>query len=223
MEKIKVEVEKRADTGKRARNALRSAGYIPATLYGKGFESLSLQVKGEGLAAILKDRAATNLLLELSVAGDKRLHPTVLIRQMQRDPITRQVLNIDFHRISMDQPVQTVVPLSFVGEPVGVHHGGLLEHIRDQVELSCLPEAIPDTIEVDITNLDFNEHISAQQVSLPEGVKMITHAEELIVAVRPKPVQVEEEVPEEAEVEAVEAEAEPEGEGEVEEAADDGS
>jgi large subunit ribosomal protein L25 len=222
MEKVKLEVEKRTDTGKRARNALRASGYIPGTLYGKDFESLSVQVKGEALGAILKDHGAMNMLLELSVIGDKRLHPTVLIRQMQRDPVTRRVLNIDFHRISMTQRITTVVPVSFSGEPAGVHHGGLLEHVRDQVEVSCLPEAIPDSIEVDISNLEINEHISAQQLPLPDGVQMVTHSEELIVAVRPKPVQVEE-VVEKVEVEGAEEEAEPAAEAEPEEGAEGAS
>jgi large subunit ribosomal protein L25 len=215
MEKLKFEVEKRDDTGKRARKALRSAGYIPATLYGKDLESLSLQVSGERLAGLLKDHGATNLLLELSVTGDKRRHPMVLIRQMQRHPITRRVLSIDFHRVSMDHAIHTSVPLAFVGDPVGVREGGILEHTRDDVEVSCLPQDIPEAIEVDISGLAVNEHISVSQIALPAGVEMATRSDEMIVAVRPKPIRLEEEVVEEVEkAEAAEAEGLPEAAGE---------
>ena len=211
MEKLRLEVEKRDDTGKRARKALRFAGYIPATLYGKDMESLSLQVSGEKLAGLLKDHSATNLLMELSIVGDKRRHPMVLIRQMQRHPITRQVLNIDFHRVSMDHAIQASVPLAFVGDPVGVREGGILEHTRDDVEVSCLPQDIPEAIEVDISGLAVNEHISVGQIALRAGVEMVTRSDEMIAVVRPKPIRVEEGVVEEVEkAEAAEAEGAPE-------------
>lgn len=176
-------VEARAGLGKGAARKLRAAGKIPAVLYGRGRESLSLALDPRALDRILRASGA-NTLLDLSVEGHPEVKDTVaLVKQLQRDPLRGSIVHADLYAVDLTRAVRVEVPVHLVGKARGLDFGGILEHTLRELELECLPRAIPDAIEVDVTHLEVGEAIHVRELALPEGVTMVTDADLAVVAV----------------------------------------
>jgi large subunit ribosomal protein L25 len=202
--------EPRDATGKGAARRLRAAGRIPAVVYGRGAESKAISVDPGALLKLLHDSGAgMNTLIDLSVDGTTQ---TVLVKELQRDPVRGRPLHTDFYLVELDKTVEVSVPIHLVGRAAGVELGGIVDHPLRELELECLPRAIPEGVEVDVSALEIGQSIHVRDLELPQGVSVLTD-ENLAVASVIAPTVVEEEVPEE-EVEAEEAAAEAE-EGEA--------
>jgi large subunit ribosomal protein L25 len=196
--------EVRDATGKGVARKLRAAGRIPAVVYGRGTESRAISVDPKALLQLLqKSGAGMNTLIELSVDGTAK---TVLVKELQRDPVRGRPIHTDFYLIDLDQKVEVSVPIHLKGRPEGVELGGILDHPLREIELECLPRAIPESIDVDVSALDVGDSIHVRDLELPGGVSVRTDAN-LAVASVVAPVVVEEPVVEEVE-EAEEAVAE---------------
>jgi large subunit ribosomal protein L25 len=205
--------ELRDATGKGVARKLRAAGRIPAVVYGKGVESQAISVDPSALQRLLQSTGAgMNTLIELSVDGATR---TVLVKELQRDPVRGRPLHTDFYLVELDKTVEVAVPIHLVGRPEGVELGGILDHPLRELELECLPRAIPESVDVDVTALDVGDSIHVRDLELPEGVSVRTDGN-LAVASVIAPAVVEEPVAEEAE----EAEEGEEAAAEGEEAAE---
>jgi large subunit ribosomal protein L25 len=209
--------ETRDATGKGVARKLRAAGRIPAVVYGREAETKALSVDPSALQRLLqRSGAGMNTLIELSVEDTSR---TVLVKELQRDPVRGRPLHVDFYLIELDQTVEVSVPIHLVGRPQGVEEGGILDHPLREIELECLPQAIPESVDVDVSALDIGDSIHVRDLALPEGVSVQTD-ENLAVASVVAPAVVEEPVVEELE-EGEEAVAEgEEGEAAPEEAAE---
>lgn len=196
--------ELRDATGKGVARKLRAAGRIPAVLYGKGAESKAISVDPSALQRLLQSGGAgMNTLIELRVDGTTR---TVLVKELQRDPVRGRPIHTDFYLVELDQTVEVSVPIHLVGKAPGVELGGILDHPLREIELECLPRAIPERVEVDVSALEIGDSIHVRDLELPEGVSVQTDAN-LAVASVITPAVVEEPVAEEA-VEGEEAPAE---------------
>ena len=150
-EKIVVEGAARTKRGKNENRRLRLTGKVPAVLYGGvGGAATPIAVPPKALLKILHSEAGQNTLiaLKLAGAGDTR----VLVKDFQLDPITHEVLHADFYRVAMDKVLRVTIPIIVHGEPKGIkQQGGILEHIRREIEIEVLPADIPEHIDVDVT------------------------------------------------------------------------
>jgi large subunit ribosomal protein L25 len=177
---LNIEVHPRPETGKNANRRSRAAGKIPAVVYGGGRESVAIEVDRKTLLDMMKGHSGETPIFLLKL-GDKERH--AMIRNMEVDPISRQVIHIDFQRVLMDQKVRVAVPVELVGTAVGVKvEGGLLDFVNREVHVECLPGDIPKHLELDVTDIHVGQHAEARQIQLPQGVTLLDEPEKVIVS-----------------------------------------
>ena len=208
-------VEVRSDTGKGVARKLRAVGRIPAVLYGHGNASVSLSIQAKDLDTLLKtSHAGLNTLIDLegdgAVAGK-----VVLIKELQRHSVAGTLSHADFFEIDATAKIHVSVPIKLEGIPEGVKLGGVLEHMMREIDLLCLPNAIPDLLEIDVSGMNQNESLHVSDLTLPEGVE--TGVDEALPIVHVATKKIEEEV----EVVAEGDEAEKEGDAEAAPAAEE--
>ncbi|MDD5422278.1 MAG: 50S ribosomal protein L25 [Candidatus Omnitrophota bacterium] len=192
MEKVILKAEVRTETGKRIAKDLRAKGLIPANVYRQGKAALSLQVANVELKDVLHTSAGENVIITLKISGgavtikDK----TVLIKEIQREPIKDSVLHVDFNEISLTETLKVDVPITAHGEPVGVKvDGGILEHVMRELQVECLPTDIPEKIEVEISSLKIGDAVYVKSVKVPDGVKVLNDPELIVMIVKPPKVE----------------------------------
>ena len=181
MESIKVVASRRGESGKGAANRLRATGKIPAVAYGKQLPAQALAVSPDALKQVFASAYGNNNVIELDVEGKDKL--TVLLRDYQYHPVSRQLLHADFVQIHLDQPVDVEVPLELTGKPVGVIKGGTLRQVFRKLPIRALPNDIPVKVVYDVTNLDLDGHVAPKDLNLPEGVSVRLPAEQTVAAI----------------------------------------
>lgn len=216
-------VEIRNETGKGVARKLRAAGRIPAVLYGHGKASISLSVQAKELDDLLKtSHAGLNTLIDLegdgSIAGK-----VVLIKELQRHSVAGTLSHADFFVIDRSEKLHVQVPIKLEGIPAGVKLGGVLEHMMREIDLECLPTAIPDSIDIDVSGMEEGDTLHVSDLTLPDGVETDVDEALPVAHVAMKKI-IEEETEEGAEgAEAAEGAEGAEGEdGGKEAAAEDG-
>jgi len=213
-------VHNRDSRGKGPARRMRAAGRIPAVLYGYRSEPTTLSVEAAELDRLLRTSSAgINTLIDLrgDVAGR-----TVLIKELQREPVRGTLVHADFYAIDATESLLVDVPLVVVGTSVGVSQGALLEELVREIQIECLPDSIPDSIEVDVTALDVGDSIHVGDIPLPEGTTLVSDPEILAVSCVVSRAAVAEEAAEGEGEEAAEGEGGEAAEGEGEESASDG-
>lgn len=173
-------VSGRTETGKGPNRRLRAKGMVPGVIYGTGQDPVMVTLNFRELEkALSRPNAATNLF-NLEGEGNK---VTAVIREIQRDPLTRRFLHVDLLRVAMDQEAEFEVPVHAVGTPVGVREGGLLEtHLRS-VTVRCLPANLPEELNPDLAGLQINQSFHVSDLQLPENVTIVTDPSETLFAV----------------------------------------
>jgi large subunit ribosomal protein L25 len=170
MAQTELNVTARDVVGKGGARSLRRQGLIPAVVYGKGMETCTVAVAPKALQAAIATEAGWNTLITLK--GDGAFDSTVVIlKDMQVEPIRRDVQHVDFQTIDLQKKVHVMVPVHPVGKSEGEKNGGLLQVIRHELELVCLPSAIPGAIEVDVTALGIGDVLHINDLVLPAGVE----------------------------------------------------
>lgn len=219
MERLVLEVSLREGTGKGVARKLRSAGRVPAVFYGHGIAPVHLQIDVIPLERVVHRGA--NALIDLQ-GPEQVVNKPVLVKELQRDPATRKPLHCDLFAVDLEEQITVDVPFHFVGRPRGVvEQGGVLEPLLRELEVSCMPLAIPDSIEIDVSALEIHDSVHVRDVALPEGVVALVDADQTVVHVVPPRVEeVAEEAAEEAAAEVPAAEGEPESEASAEESGD---
>ena len=204
---FKIKAEKREIFGKNASRRLRREGMIPAILYGADAINVPLTLKKQDVFMILRSDTGENTVFQVSFDSERR---DVMIKELQRDPVTDEILHADFVHIAMDKAIRVSVPVVSVGEAVGVKtEGGFVDFLTREVEIECLPKDIPEHIEVDISGLHLRQSLKAGDITLPEGVKLITSLDTILVLIE-VPLKEEEIEVEEEEEEVMAEEEEPE-------------
>lgn len=182
MAELAIDVQKRSETGTNANRRLRQAGKIPAVVYGGGKDTVPIVLDRKTLIDLMKsgDNENAIFLLKLADSGQER---HAMIRDMQVDPLTRQVVHIDFQRIVMDKKVKVQVPVELKGTAYGVKtEGGMIDFVHREVTIECLPGDIPKHLDLDVTDLRVGQHVEAKDLQLPEGVTLAEEPERVIVA-----------------------------------------
>lgn len=184
MEKILLKANKREASGK-ANRQLRQQGIVPAVIYGHGLKSAtSIQIDGKQLESIYQ-KAGGNKIIGIKI--DDATVKNGLFQDVQRDPISGALTHADLYLVSMDEKIETEVPLHFIGESVAVYQQeGTLVKALETVEVEALPADLPESFEVDISVLDdFEKEIRVSDLKIPEGVTLLTDVEELVAKVEP--------------------------------------
>ena len=198
-EKVILAAAVRLSVGKGPAGAARREGMVPAVVYRGGEGAVSIQVPQRELHRALHTPAGENVLITLqfneeskeTLKGNKELtggEGVVLIKELQHHPVSHQVIHVDFHQISLTQKITVSVPLAFKGEAIGVkQQAGVIEHLRWELEVECLPTEIPSEIPVEISGLEKGKTLHVKELSLPAGVRVLTDPEQSVIAcVEPK-------------------------------------
>jgi len=212
LELIELKANIRNFIGKSQARALRCAEKIPAVLYGPGTEPVLLSVSVKDLEKALKKSTASQVVLNLTIHNGKNNSRTAMIKELQIHPVSRNYQHIDFYEISMDRKIRVKVPVVAKGKSRGVEEGGILQIIRRELEILCLPTEIPETIEIDITDLDIGDSIHVKEIPFEGDIEIqadVNFTVITIVSPKAEVEEVEEEAEEGAE-EAVEGEELPE-------------
>ncbi|MGH2897341.1 MAG: 50S ribosomal protein L25 [bacterium] len=173
--RLELEVSLREGRGKSVTRKLRAQGLVPAIVYGSGIEPALITVEGLGLAKVL--RGGVNALVDLKGAKAIEGKP-VLVKEVQRDPLSRKVVHCDLYAVDLKARIDVEVPLHFVGIPRGVAlDGGVLEPLLRTLEISTMPLSIPESIEVDVSNLGIGDAIHVRDLLLPSDVILKTDAD----------------------------------------------
>lgn len=196
--------EIRNETGKGQARRLRDLGKIPAIFYGPKVSPVMLSVSYSELEKILRGKSAENIIFDLNISSGKKSKPkTVMIKEVQIDPVTRHYLHIDLYEIALGEAIEVNIPIILINTPIGVTNGGILQHTRRELSVSLLPKDLVEKIEIDVSNLDIGETMHVRDVPFPTGLKP-TEDESLAVATVVAPAVEEEK----EEVEGEEAETE---------------
>ncbi len=204
MEAIELKACVRKETGKGPARRFRKKGLTPAVFYGRGEEAIHLSVNVTDLSKIIKTKKE-NIFIKLLIEGEKRLEKLTMIKELQIEPVSRRFYHADFYEIRMDHKLTVDIPLRFVGTPIGIENGGELQHLKRDMKVSCLPSALPDFIDVDVSGLDIGSSIKIQDLQVPDGVEVLDPGDVGVAIVAFAKVSVPEE--EAAEGEAAEGEA----------------
>jgi len=169
---FELDAEFREDQGKGASRRLRHLGKVPAILYGGKRDARALLVDHTRLAQLMDNERFYSTILALKVGSQQQ---AAVLKDVQRHPYKNQIVHIDFQRVLEDEKIKMQVPLHFKGgaESKGVkEQGGVLSHVRNDVEVSCLPKDLPEFVEVDVSGLEINQVVRLSDLKLPAGVEL---------------------------------------------------
>ncbi len=206
MDNINLNAQTRKTRGNSPARALRREKRVPAILYGRGIDSRMLSIAAHDLELVVKKgnlgRSVYNLVVD-----DNPTPTTVMVKELQTHPVSRSFLHVDFYEVAMDRKIYVPVPVAVTGKCIGVENGGVLQLVRHELEVFCLPGNIPDDITVDVSQLDIGDAIHVEDLQLPADVEIPHDVNFTVLTV--SATRKETEGGEEAQAEAV---AEPAGE-----------
>jgi large subunit ribosomal protein L25 len=199
-QKFEVEASIRELKGKGASRRLRREEQVPAVVYGAGKPAVALTLAHKTISKALENEAFYSHILTLKTGSDSE---RVILKDLQRHSFKARILHVDFQRVRSDVKLHMNVPLHFIGaeKAPGVREGGALSHLVNDVEISCLPDDLPEYIELDLSEMQLNDIVHLSDLKLPKGVELVAlaHSDDKPVASLHVP-RVEEEVPAEAPV-----------------------
>jgi large subunit ribosomal protein L25 len=168
---ITIQAEKRSTFGKNANRQLRRQGRVPAILYGGAAASVPLALEKKDIVLIMKTETRENTLFKVGFGGEMR---DAMIKELQIDPVSDELIHADLVQIAMDKIIRVTVPVVPKGEAFGVKtEGGFVDFVTREIEVDCLPKDIPERIEIDITGLHLHQSVKIEAVTPPPGVKFV--------------------------------------------------
>jgi len=185
MDQVLLHAQSRTPEGKGAARKLRASGLIPSVAYGHGLEAKALVVDEKTLRDALRRHHGSNVLLDLKVDGEAPGNLAAIIKALQVDPVTQEVLAVDFQWVSLEEHVTVSVAVRLVGTAPGAVEGGAVDQMLHEVEITCLPLQMPEELTVDISGLGIHDLLHVSDIAAAEGVEVLTPAEEPVVTVRP--------------------------------------
>jgi large subunit ribosomal protein L25 len=200
--------QSREGTGKGSARKLRAAGRVPAVIYGHGEETRKLSVDAHELMTLFSKIRVESTVITMNIDGETE-PSRALVREVQRHAFRDDVVHVDFYQIHAGEMLTVQVPVRLVGAAPGVKAGGVLQHSLSEIEVRCLPDRIPTTLDVDISALEIGDSVHVRDIAQPEGVEFLVDAERTVCSLMAPTLVVEAE--DEAAAAAVEGEvAEPE-------------
>lgn len=202
MEIMNLKASLRDAAGDGPAKALRRDGKIPAILYGPNTAPIKLSIDRQDLEPVIKSGAVTQQLLKLAIEGRDGSH-NVMVKELQRHPVSHNLLHLDFYEVTMDQKIKVMVPVVTTGKSVGVELGGMLQIIRRELEVYCLPDQIPANITIDISDLDIGDSFHVEDLQLEGDIDIPAEVNFTILTILSTKAE-EEAAEEEEEVEGLE-------------------
>ncbi len=199
MEKIELQATVRKSVGNGPARVLRRAGQTPAVLYGRNTEPVLLAVDTKDLELILKQGSFGQFILNLVIQNGKKVTRAAMIKELQTHPVSGQLIHIDFYEVDMKRQIKVMVPIITTGSSIGVEEGGMLNIVRRELEVFCLPGDIPESIEIDISELGMGDSIHLEDIPLGENIEISSDVNYTVVTVLSPKVEEEEVVEEEEE------------------------
>ena len=206
---MKLEVREREDSGSRRTRRLRTDGFIPGVLYGKG-HSRAIVVPERELRAAMTGPSGLHAILDVVIEGQKTVHPSILA-YYQQDPIRGTISHIDLREVRLDQAIHATVTIQLVGEAAGVKTGGMLSLVAREVQVEALPADVPEHIEVDVSHMEVGDVLRLVDIPAIDKVTLLDDPHETVIATVSVPrgfAELEEAEAAEAEAAAAEAEGE---------------
>jgi len=212
----------RTETGKGAARRLRQNKQVPAIFYGPGADTVMLAVQDIDLLQLKKAGKGENAILDLTIETDRgEMAKKVMVKELVVDPIKNNFIHADFYEISKDRELTLPIPILLQNTPVGVsEEGGILQQIRRELVITCLPDKLVESLELDIGDLDIGDKLRIRDIALPEGIRAVDDGNLTVVVVNVKGA-VEEEEEEVEELEGEEGEGTEEKDGSEEKAAEE--
>ena len=197
MESIVLEAKKREGAGKGVARKLRKEGYVPAILYSphRDDPEIPLKLVRKEFHKLFSSEGEHHVVI-LQLEDDQGM---AVVKEIQRDPVSNELLHVDFLKVFKGEKVIVEVPIELVGEPVGVKKGGILEQILREIEIEAIPSKIPDVLEINITNLELGDVLLIKDVAFPENVEPTLPEDQAVVSIISPTKAVEEEIEEEVE------------------------
>lgn len=183
MKGIPLKAIRREVGGSAQARRLRKAGYIPAVVYGVGEKPLSISVPKKDFSKIVYSHLGEHamVILEVEGEGEKKSIPSI-IREVQHDPTSDLIIHADFEHVRLDKPIFMVLPLEFIGTPIGVKKGGIFMPHLHEIEVLCAPNDAPDVVEIDIEKLELGSTIHIANISIPNA-RILHSPDETIASV----------------------------------------
>lgn len=196
-QEVVLNVKTREVTTKGAVNELRLGGKIPAILYGNKEPTVPLIVnEKEFLKEIIQGERGENVIISLHLDDSENKPKNAIIKEIQIDPVKRNIIHVDFCQVSMTQEIEVNVPIALIGTPVGVESGGVVDHIAREMKVKCLPTQIPEKVELDISSLKIGDTLKIKDLKIPVKVEVLEQPEAIVVSII-APTVLEEKPPEE--------------------------
>jgi len=209
MQQVLLNAKTRTSKGKEKSKKLRNAESIPSVVYGKGMEPILLEVSKKDFVKTVMSKHTLNVIINMKINNGKNVQELLAMPlEVQKDVFHKNILHIDFKKISLNEPIHVTVPIHMTGEAPGVKLGGVIDQVLWNIEIKSLPLEIPETINVDISGMNIGDSLHVKDLKLSDKYKIETDPDEMVAVVH-APKAVEEPVPAEAQAEA-EKKAEPE-------------
>lgn len=189
MEKIALTGQVREKAGKGVARGLRRNEMVPAVLYSHG-KSMPIAMGNKDVTKVLNAEGGEHALINLKLEGASGGEKLALIKDYQIDPRSGKLIHVDLMEVAMNEKVKIPVAVHITGNSLGVKEGGIFQYGLRQLDIECLPAQIPDSINVDITNLKVNESLHVRDIQMPEGVRVLTDGAATVATIQP-PISVE--------------------------------
>jgi len=170
----------RTETGKNSNNRLRVAGFIPAVMYSHGTAE-NIQVNKKDFGSVFGKKISESVIIDLDVTGKGKSH--VFVKDYQIDPVTDEIVHLDFYKITEGEKIRTSVPLIIIGTSAGARLGGIFEVIDRDLHVECLPTELPEKLEIDVTSLQIGEAIQVKDIKGPASLKILLDPEHVVAHV----------------------------------------
>ncbi len=170
----------RTETGKNSNNRLRVAGFIPAVMYSHGTAE-NIQVNKKDFGSVFGKKISESVIIDLDVTGKGKSH--VFVKDYQIDPVTDEIVHLDFYKITEGEKIRTSVPLVIIGTSAGARLGGIFEVIDRDLHVECLPTELPEKLEIDVTSLQIGEAIQVKDIKGPASLKILLDPEHVVAHV----------------------------------------
>lgn len=185
MEEIILEAQVRDEIGKGKLKVIRAGGFIPAVVYSQGQPAISIKLSRHDFLYLVHHQHLENAIISLKIKDDKKKPVrSCMIKEMQNDPVKGDIVHLDLSEISLTKALKVNVPVVTTGESLGVKQdGGAIEHIMWEIEIECLPTAIPKNIEVDISALKIGDSVHIKDIKFPADLKVLSDPDAVVLSI----------------------------------------
>lgn len=196
MELLDITANIRKSTGKGISRSLRRQGFVPGVLYGPKSQPIHLSVEASDIEKIFKNSGSSQAPLNLTIKNGELIKKTAMIKDLQHHPISRRLLHIDLYEVAMDKKIHVKVPVMLTGTAKGIEAGGTLQLIRREIDVLCLPLDIPESITVDVSEMEIGDSIHIEEIPVSGNIEILADTNFTVVTVSGAMAEEPGEVPE---------------------------